>query len=143
MLLSILFLFAAVLLNPSLVLAALHQQQTINIILTPWCANSFRVQITPTLSNKQLYTPEYSSASSRLAATLIKEGLSDIPGALIDDCGPGAPDSPVPGVESLFTNGNLRATVSADGNSLSFSRVDSSSLYFTADFSLAPSANFA
>ena len=121
---------------------ALQIQQQTSFVITPWCSNSFRVQISPSVNNKRLYTPEYFATSSRLNATMKKEGLTDIPGALIDQCGPGAPDSPVPGVESLFTNGNLRATVSADGNSISFSRVDTSTVYFTAEYSLNPSANF-
>ena len=110
--------------------------------LTPWCSNSFRIQIQPSPHNSKLYTSEYIQTRQRLSDILIKEGLDDLPGALIDECGPGAPKSPTPGIESIFSNGNLQVTVSADGTSISLSNVETSTSYFTAIFSLSPSINF-
>ena len=57
----------------------------LGLTLTPWCANSFRVQLAP---GAALATPGYAAAAARLAAALAREQLTDIPGALVDDCGP-------------------------------------------------------
>ena len=110
--------------------------------ITPWCSNSFRIQIQPSTQNSKLYTSEYIQTRQRLSDILKKEGLDDIPGALIDACGPGAPNKPTPGVETTFSNGNLQVTVSADGTSISLFNIETSTSYFTATFSLSPSINF-
>jgi hypothetical protein len=115
-----------------LVLVGALAQATVT--LTPWCANSFRVQVQPSHA-----LPPYKAAAARFAAALAREGLTDIPGALIDECGPGAPIVPTVGIP--VTNGNLRATLGADG-SLLFENAASSAPYFRATFSLAPSANY-
>lgn len=110
-----------------------------SITVTPWCANSFRVQVLPSRAST-LSTPSYGASAARLAAALAREGLTDIPGALIDECGPGAPVSPTAGGAPLV-NGNLRATLGADGVFL-FDNVATNAPYLSAAFSMAPSANY-
>ena len=104
------------------------------VTLTPWCSNSFRVQVAPAPASAP---PGHAAAAARLAARLAAEQLQDIPGALIDECGPGAPITPLPGTP--YVNGNLRVTLQADG-SLAFSNAATGAPYFSAAFALAPSA---
>jgi hypothetical protein len=109
------------------------------ITVTPWCTNSFRVQVAPAAGDAGLAAPPYRAAAARFAAALAREGLTDIPGALIDECGPGAPVSPVSGAP--LTNGNLRATLGADG-ALTFANAATGAPYLSAAFSLAPSTAY-
>jgi len=94
-------------------------------VLQPWCSNSFRVQVAPASPSAAT-----SAAQARLRATLDAHGESELPAALIDDCGPGAPVTPAPGGAPV-ASGNLLAAALADG-SLRFSRADSGAVLFTA-----------
>jgi alpha-D-xyloside xylohydrolase len=109
------------------------------VTLTPWCSNSWRVQVAPSSRS-----PEGAAEAARLSATLSSHGLADIPGALVDTCGPGAPVQPVPGAPAS-SNGNLAVALLDDGGGsttplLRFSRVDTGAVLLTAALSLsAPS----
>ena len=128
--------FGALVLLPVCAGAVAAAAAPLGLTLTPWCANSFRVQLSP---GAELATPGFAAAAARVAAALARDTLTDIPGALVDDCGPGAPIVAAPG--ETYTNGNLRASVGGDG-SVAFSRVDTGAPLFTASFSLAPSTDF-
>lgn len=108
----------------------------VTMTVTPWCANSFRVQLAPAASSR-LRTPAFVAAAARVARVLDRENLTDIPGALIDECGPGAPIAPLPGGPPII-NGNLKLAVEADG-SLSLSNAATAAPYFRAAFAFSPS----
>ena len=99
--------------------------------LQPWCSNSFRVRVAPSSPS-----PATSAARARLRATLDARGEAELPAALIDACGPGAPVSPAPG-GAAAASGNLLASALADG-SLRFVRADSGAELFTARATLEP-----
>ena len=101
------------------------------LTLTPFCDNSFRVQLAAPPSS-----PGLAAAAARLRATLAAAQLTELPGALIDDCGPGAPIAPLP--NTPYVNGNLQVTLAADG-SLTFANAATQARYFTAAFALSPS----
>lgn len=103
------------------------------ITVTPWCANSFRVQVAPAAAS-----PAYRGAAAALRATLDAHGLEELPGALIDECGPGAPFTPSAAQPSAV-NGNLAVTLTA-GGALRFSNAATSAVYLTATTSLSPSS---
>lgn len=105
------------------------------ITVTPWCANSFRVQVAPAAAS---VPAGYDGAAVSLRATLDAYGLRDIPGALIDECGPGAPFSPT-AAQPRAANGNLAVSLASDG-SLAFSNAATGGVYFTATTALAPSS---
>jgi hypothetical protein len=96
------------------------------LTLTPWCANSFRVQVTPAAATH----PAAAAARARLDATLRAADLADLPAALVDECGPGAPATPVAGGAPVV-NGNLGVALDADG-ALRFFNVATQRDYFTA-----------
>ena len=62
------------------------------VTLTPWCDNSFRVRVAP-----PLLPPAAQAASAALARSLASKNLTDLPGALIETCRPGASLVPAPG----------------------------------------------
>ena len=107
----------------------------LSVTVTPWCPNSFRVQVVPS-TQSQLRTPAFAAASARFTKTLEKEGLTDIPGALIDECGPGAPFTPTPSAPA--TNGNLKVSVDSAGE-LTFSNEATTAIYFRAKYALTTS----
>jgi hypothetical protein len=111
------------------------QQTSTTITLTPWCANSFRIQVAPPPSS-----PGLAAEAARLRARLAAEQLTELPGALIDDCGPGAPIAPAPGTP--YTNGNLQATLAADGT-LAFTNAATQAPLFSAAFGFSPSPTYA
>ena len=98
------------------------------VTLTPWCDNSFRVRVAP-----PLLPPAAQAASAALARSLASKNLTDLPGALIETCRPGASLVPAPG--TAVTNGNLAVSVRDDG-SLTFRRADTGALLFSAAPSL-------
>ena len=104
------------------------------LTVTPWCENSFRVQLAPS----SLEHPGAAAAAGALRAQLAGRGLRDLPAALIDACGPGAPAAPQVGVP--LTNGALRVTLGADG-ALAFSSAATQAPYFSARLALAPGAH--
>ena len=93
-----------------------------------------RVQVMPSAPS-----PAYQATTAALAARLAREGLAELPGALVEDCGPGAPFTPTP--SAPVSNGNLAVALQADGT-LTFTNAETSAPYFSASFSLAPSANY-
>jgi len=109
------------------------KQQTPLLTVTPWCANSIRVTLSPTAVTHPVASAELEELHELLAA----HNESDLPAALIDSCGPGATVTPTVGIP--VTNGNLKLTLNEDGL-LSFSSVDSQSLYFSAAISLESGA---
>jgi alpha-D-xyloside xylohydrolase len=113
----------------SVLLAPLTHALTIT--LTPWCANSFRVQIEPSSPSTG-----HTAATAALKAKLESYGLTDLPAALISDCGPGAPVAPTPGSPAA-TNGNLAVSLTADGT-LTFTNALTSATLFSAALSLGP-----
>ena len=119
----------------TLTLILLGTASALPVTLTPWCSNSFRVQVAAPAS-----APGHAAAAERLRARLAAEQLEELPGALIDDCGPGAPIAPIPGTP--YVNGNLQVTQQADG-SLTFTNAATQALYFSASFGLSPSATYA
>lgn len=102
-----------------------------DITVTPWCSNSARVRIQPSqVSAGVLATRRH------LSRTLNGMGMSDLPGALVDSCGPGAD---VPGkVGKPMTNGNLVVNTKAD-DTIDFSRADTGDLLFSAKLTFAES----
>jgi alpha-D-xyloside xylohydrolase len=102
-----------------------------SLTLTPWCSNSWRVQVKPSTRSA-----EGAAEAARLSATLSSHGLADLPGALIDSCGPGAPVEPAPGAPAA-ANGNLAVALLEDGSTLRFTRVDTGAVLLSAAFSLA------
>ena len=93
--------------------------------LTPWCANSMRIRITPTAT-----TPAVAAARASLAATLAAKKMTDLSGAMTDaTCTPGAPVVAASG--STTTQNNLAVHTAADGT-LTFTRVDTGALLFAA-----------
>lgn len=103
----------------------------LSITITPWCVNSFRVQVGPTAP-----TSGHTAATAALNAKLESYGLTDLPAALINDCGPGAPFIPTPGSPAI-ANGNIAVSLSADGT-LSFSNALTSAPLFSAALTLGP-----
>jgi hypothetical protein len=108
----------------TLVLASCAGALDTKVTLTPWCDNSMRVRISPS----QL-PPAAQAKMADLKAALAAKNMTDLAGALVEKCGPGAPISPKPGTGA--THGNLAAKVGADGT-LSFTRVDTGKLLFSA-----------
>ena len=106
--------------------------QDLAVTLTPWCANSFRVQVSPAAPSRAT-----AAAQAALSATLARHGLAELPAALIPDCGPGAPVSPVPGMMPPAMSGNLMAWRTADG-ALVFARADTKERLLTAAIALGP-----
>ena len=99
-------------------------------ILTPWCANSMRIRVTPTAT-----TPAVAAARASLAAALAAKKMTDLAGAMTDaTCTPGAPVVAASG--STTTQNNLAVHTAADGT-LSFTRVDTGALLFAAKASFA------
>ena len=112
--------------------AAAAQQVT----LTPWCANSFRVQVAGPST-----APGLAAEAARVRALLASQQLEELPGALIDECGPGAPITPVPGTP--YTNGNLQVTLAAGGSSLVYVNAATQAHLFTASLAFAASPTYA
>jgi alpha-D-xyloside xylohydrolase len=109
----------------------------ITLTITPWCSNSFRVQLTPPVAS----FPATAAASSTLQQVLTSHGLEELPAALIDSCGPGAAFSPSAGGVAV-TNGNLGVKLSAEGV-LDFFNVATAAPYFSAQTSFASGGNYA
>ena len=101
-----------------------------DLTLTPWCSNSWRVALTPAPGAH----PAADIARDALAATLLAHKLSELPAALIDECGPGASVVPVAGGADVI-NGNLGARLSKDGK-LSFFNVETAGVLFSAHIGL-------
>ena len=118
----------------SLLALPLSTAQAPAVTLTPWCANSFRVQVAPPAS---AFSPATAAARAALDATLARHVLADLPGALIPDCGPGAPVTPAPG-GAAAASGNLLAAARAADGALVFSRADTGQVLLTAAVSLGP-----
>ena len=125
--------FAMRALRPVLLLAACTRASP-QLTITPWCSNSFRVQLAP----PPTAPPATALASAALQRVLAAHGLEELPAALIDECGPGAPATPSVGVPIL--NGNLGVTLGAEG-SLAFFNAETGAPYFAAQASLAPGAH--
>jgi alpha-D-xyloside xylohydrolase len=91
-----------------------------NVTITPWCDNSFRVQIAPSTLPAELV-----ASRQALRATLAKEGLDELPSALIKGCAGGQAAHTAQTLElgQSKRHGNLQASVLSDGR-LSFSTVD-------------------
>ena len=104
------------------------------LVITPWCSNSFRVQILPAAG----VFPDATAASARLRAKLLEQGLNDLPAALTDACGPGAPVID-PAAGTRLSNGNLGFSASASGLLL-FENVETSKPYFSAQTSFEAGA---
>lgn len=96
-----------------------------SVTLTPWCENSMRVRIAPASM-----PPSTAAAQAALQKTLAEKNMTDLAGALIDKCGPGAPVYPRSG-DVPTVQGNLAAALNADGT-LSFSRKDTGAVLFLA-----------
>ena len=97
--------------------------------LTPCAENSFRVRIA-------LTSPSAATVANQKAldSILTAEGLHELPGAFV--CAP-AKSVTLSASKQTAANGNLRATLSSDGSSISFVRVDTGGRYFDATPSLA------
>lgn len=76
-----------------------------DVIVTPWCSNSFRFQIRPSGSSKP----------------------KELPGALIDSCGPGVPSL----LSQPVNHGNQQVEVQLDGQ-IVVRRVDTGAVLFKA-----------
>jgi hypothetical protein len=100
-----------------------------NITVTPWCDNSFRIQITP-----QILPNEVLATRQTLEATLKGQGLDELPGALIKGCG--EEGASYDHISQRMTsgqtvrNGNLKIEVLNDGH-LAFSTADDDKLLFS------------
>lgn len=94
----------------------------ISVTVTPWCNNSFRIQVSPQTNPGE---------EARLL-----EKLGAIPSALVDACNPGTPSTLSPGAP-LVTNGNAAIQLLANG-SLQLTRADTSVPLFTATYDLRP-----
>jgi hypothetical protein len=94
------------------------------VTVTPWCANSVRVQVTDEAPD----TPGVAARRSELRQALASEGLPELPGALINKCGPGAPA--MLAESSPVTNGNIK--VSASAGSIVVQAKDTGKTLFTA-----------
>eukprot|EP00041_Stephanoeca_diplocostata_P012223 m.203940 g.203940 ORF g.203940 m.203940 type:complete len:819 (+) comp18865_c0_seq8:159-2615(+) len=112
----------------------LAAETLVDIDVTPWCDNSMRVVVSPSSSSLYGDFSHIRTTKENLQETLKREGLSELPGALVSTCGvqPGQklnPDSP------SKRSGNLDVALNHDG-SLTFSRVDTKKPLFTAEISL-------
>eukprot|EP00041_Stephanoeca_diplocostata_P026490 m.715470 g.715470 ORF g.715470 m.715470 type:complete len:726 (+) comp22979_c0_seq5:177-2354(+) len=109
--------------------------EPMNVTLTPWCNNSVRVQIVPSS-----LPPKVSATKQKLLEDLKKNGISEMPSALVDaHCAPGTPVTIQFGggiqENHRTTVGNLAIVVTAsisDGQKITFSRVDSNTTLFSA-----------
>ena len=105
-----------------------------SITVTPWCDHSFRVRVMPTA-----HADHTRHAHERLQATLSSHGLAELPGALVGDhCHPGG-RTPLPAGGSA-KSGNLQVSLTQDGQSLGFTRVDTGAALFSANPSFATSS---
>ena len=107
-----------------------------DVTLTPWCANSMRVRVTPAS-----LPPAAQAAQAALKASLAAKNMTDLAGAMLDKCGPGTPVTAQHGDPPLVTtHGNLVATV--DSGTVSFKRADTGALLLsvssTFDYNGAP-----
>ena len=81
------------------------------VTVTPFCKNSVRVQITPSDADSD---EDYKQQAAVLAQTLAEKELKELPGALIDTCGPG---EPVALAEAApVKNGNIQVASTAEGS---------------------------
>ena len=109
--------------------AASSPSTELQYTLTPCAANSFRVHVALTSP------PSATVANQKALESILKaEGLHELPGAFV--CAPGNSVTLSTSVPSA-ANGNLRATLSADGSFISFARVDTDTQYFDARPTLA------
>ena len=113
-----------------LLLLPLAAAAPLAVTLTPWCSNSWRVQVAPASR-----APHGAAEAARLDATLRAHGLEELPAALIDDCGPGAPVAPAAG-GAAAANGNLVVELLPGGAALRFSLRDTGATLLTAAFQL-------
>jgi len=104
------------------------------VTLTPWCENSLRVRVAPAVM-----PPSTEAAQEALARTLAEKNMTDLAGALVDECEPGAPVE-VGATDAPTVHGNLVADVSADG-SISFSAADTGALLFSASATFEENEN--
>lgn len=106
-----------------------------HVAVTPWCDNSFRVQVSPVSLGASTR-----AAQHRLDDILRHQGLAELPSALVSDCVKEVAATRVPLVAGApARNGNLEATLSSSG-SITFAAVDTGKALFTATPSMAPSA---
>ena len=107
-----------------------------NITVTPWCDNSFRVQIQKAESAGPAHERRYDA----LRTVLKEQALDELPSALVRDCvGSGlSRGKRLAASEATHTtHGNLQVSILADG-SLKFNAADSGKTYFTAVPVLTP-----
>jgi alpha-D-xyloside xylohydrolase len=133
LLLSLLLCAASAAATPSLKEgdAKFISNSPLTITLTPWCANSFRVQVSTTAF------PAATAAGAALRATLASHGLQDLPGALLNDCGPGAAVAPAAGGAPV-RSGALGAALAADGHTLRFFNAATGAPLLAASVALGP-----
>ena len=104
------------------------------VTVTPFCKNSVRVQITPSDVDAD---EDYKQQVALLATTLRDKELKELPGALIDSCGPG---EPVTLAEAApVKNGNIQVASTADG--LTVIAVDTGKTLFTAKTTFSPTSH--
>jgi alpha-glucosidase (family GH31 glycosyl hydrolase) len=103
---------------------------TTKVTLTPWCANSMRVRVAPTL-----LPPGAEAAAAALKRALAAKNMTDLAGAMLEaPCSPGPPLEAAGG--SRTAHDNLAATVGSDG-SITFARVDTGAVLFSATATFA------
>ena len=110
--------------------AATRLQLALHVTATPWCNNSFRIQVSPASSATS------SPAEAQLRSAHATEGFQDVPSALIPQCGPGTPSILTPGAPAI-SNGNAAVQLLVNGDLRVF-RYDTNATLFEASYNLGP-----
>ena len=110
--------------------ASIGNAVTTKVTLTPWCANSVRVRVAPTS-----LPPGAEAAAAALKGALAAKNMTDLAGAMLQSpCSPNAPLVAARG--SRTAHDNLAVAVGSDG-SITFARVDTGAVLFTATATFA------